>query len=98
MEPIAARSSRVARIRERLTDAFAPTELEVIDESDRHKGHEGARDGRGHFRVKIVSSLFTGRTRIERHRMVFEALHSLIESDIHALGISTGAPEEKRQC
>ncbi len=80
--------NRVLAIRSRLLSAFAPTELEVIDESHLHEGHPGARDGRGHFRVNIVSSSFSGRTRLERHRMVFAALGGLMDTDIHALSIT----------
>jgi BolA protein len=76
--------------------AFAPTELEVIDESHKHKGHAGARDGRGHFRVKIVSSRFVGRKPIERHRMVFEALDSMLKTDIHALSVEARATDPKK--
>lgn len=79
--------NRVLAIRARLMAAFAPTELEVIDESHKHKGHAGARDGRGHFKVKIVSARFAGRKPIERHRMVYEALDSMLKTDIHALSV-----------
>ena len=68
--------------------AFAPSELEVVDESHLHAGHPGARDGRGHYRVTIVSGRFAGRSRLERHRMVFAALGSLMETDIHALSVT----------
>lgn len=81
-------TNRVDEIRARLTAAFSPTSLEIVDESHKHKGHEGARDGRGHFRVMIVSSLFANKTRIERHRMVFESLGDLLLTDIHAVSIS----------
>jgi BolA protein len=87
--------NRVLAIRARLIAAFAPTELEVIDESYRHKGHLGARDGRGHFRVKIVSPRFAGRKQIERHRMVFAALDSLLDTDIHALSVHAAATESE---
>lgn len=79
---------RVLAIRARLLSAFSPVELEVIDESHLHEGHPGARDGRGHFRVNIVSSMFTGRSRLERHRMVFAALGSMMETEIHALSVT----------
>jgi BolA protein len=85
--------NRVLAIRARLIAAFAPTELEVIDESHKHKGHAGARDGRGHFRVKIVSPRFAGTKPIERHRMVFEALDTLLKTDIHAISVSAAATE-----
>lgn len=83
--------NRVLAIRARLIAAFAPTELEVIDESDKHKGHPGARDGRGHFRVKIISPHFAGKKRIESHRMVFEVLDSMLKTDIHALSVHAAA-------
>jgi len=83
--------NRVLAIRARLLAAFAPTELEVIDESHKHKGHPGARDGRGHFRVKIVSPRFAGRKPLERHRMVFAALDTMLETDIHALSVHAAA-------
>lgn len=85
--------NRVLAIRARLIAVFSPTELEVIDESHKHKGHPGARDGRGHFRVKIVSPRFAGRKRIERHRMVFAALDSMLETEIHALSVHAAATE-----
>ena len=86
--------NRVLAIRSRLMAAFSPTELEVSDESHLHAGHPGARDGRGHFRVKIVSADFLGRKPIERHRMVFAALGTLLETDIHALSVTALADEK----
>jgi BolA protein len=83
--------NRVLQIRARLIQAFAPTELEVIDDSYKHKGHAGAADGRGHYRVKIVSQKFEGKKQIERHRMVFAALGTLLDSDIHALSVRAAA-------
>jgi len=80
--------NRVLAIRARLLASFEPTELEVIDESHKHKGHAGAKDGRGHFRVKIVSEKFAGKRPIERHRMVFQALEDMLKTDIHALSVS----------
>lgn len=83
---------RVDKIRSRLESKFAPQELDVIDESHLHVGHPGARDGRGHFRVRIVSDSFSGVSPIERHRMVYEALDELMKSDIHALSVTAIAP------
>ena len=74
-------------IRERLTLALEPTSLEVIDESHLHAGHEGARDGRGHFRIRIASPKFEGLRPIQRHRLVYEALGDLMETDNHAAAI-----------
>jgi len=80
-------SERKAQIETRLRDAFEPDQLEVIDESHLHKGHAGARDGRGHFRVHIVASLFAGIAPLQRHRMVYQVLGELMHTEIHALAI-----------
>jgi len=80
-------SQRVDLIRTRLEAAFAPLSLDVVDDSHRHAGHAGARDGRGHFRVHIVSSHFLGAKTLERHRMIYAALGSLMQTDIHALSV-----------
>lgn len=85
---------RVAAIEGRLTAAFAPTKLLVKDQSHLHAGHAGARDGRGHFDVTIISQDFEGAGRLERHRMIFEALGSLMDTDIHALRIRASTPDE----
>lgn len=85
---------RVAEIRKRLTAALAPVALEVVDDSARHAGHEGARDGRGHFNVSITSPAFVGKRQIQRHRMVYAVLGELMQTDIHALSLSTRAPSE----
>lgn len=79
---------RTTLIRERLAAALSPSELEVIDESHLHKGHAGARDGRGHFRVRIVSDRFAGLRPLQRHRLVFNAVGPLMETDIHALSVA----------
>ena len=78
---------RVNQIRERLETALQPTHCEVLDESHLHRGHAGARDGRGHFRVRIASPAFAGRSRLEIHRLVYAALGDLMTSDIHALAV-----------
>lgn len=89
--------ARVAgEIEQRLSLALAPDQLEVIDESGRHQGHAGARPGgESHFRVIIVANAFAGRSRIERQRMVFEALGDLMQNEIHALAIVARAPGER---
>lgn len=87
-------AERVALIRDRLTAAFEPDELDVTDDSARHAGHPGARDGRGHFNVRIRSSRFAGKRTVERHRMVYAALGSLMQTDIHALGLVALSPED----
>lgn len=89
--------NRSAAIRERLDAALAPTELEIIDESDQHVGHAGARDGKSHFRVRIVSPRFKGARPLERHRLVFDALDDMLKTDIHALSVLAQAPEEVQE-
>ncbi len=87
-------TERVALIRRSLEAAFAPEELEIVDDSRRHAGHAGARDGRGHFQVRILSRQFSGKRTVERHRMVYAALGSLMQTDIHALGLIALSPED----
>ncbi len=85
-------SERVNTIETFLIDAFAPTEILVKDQSHLHAGHAGAKEGKGHFDVKIVSEKFAGQSRINRHRMVYDALGSYMQSDIHALRINAISP------
>jgi BolA protein len=87
-------SDRVERIRASLEQALHPLELDIEDESHRHAGHEGARDGRGHFRVHIVAADFSGLPLIRRHQRVYAALGDLMRTDIHALALDTRAPGE----
>jgi BolA protein len=87
-------TGRVDAIRARLAAALAPEQLEVADDSHRHVGHAGARDGRGHFRVRVVSASFRGQSPLARHRAVFAALGDLMQTDIHALAIDARTPEE----
>lgn len=87
-------TKREDMIRECLTAAFAPEALEIEDESHLHAGHAGARDGRGHFRVLIVSSAFSGLNRVQRHRLIYGALGSMMQSDIHALSLQIYDPDE----
>lgn len=86
-------SDRVEEIRSRLETAFSPLQLEITDDSHLHEGHAGAKSGKGHFSVKIVSAAFVGTRTIDRHRMVFEALGDMMQTDIHALSVSALAPE-----
>ncbi|MDC7784564.1 BolA family transcriptional regulator [Rhodoplanes sp. TEM] len=80
---------------EKLSAAFAPASLEVIDESHRHEGHAGARPGgQTHFRVRIVSEAFRGKSRLDRHRAVNQALAAEIAGGVHALAIEASAPGE----
>jgi BolA protein len=87
---------RLQQIEAALREALAPEHLEIEDESHRHRGHAGAADGRGHFRVRIVSHKFAGQNRLARHRLVYGALGPALESEVHALAIQAFAPAEWR--
>jgi len=89
-----AREQRPQAIRAALEAALAPQSLEVIDESHKHAGHAGARDGRGHFAVLIVSEAFAGLAPLARHRRVYAALGEMMQTDIHALSIQARTPGE----
>ncbi|HLA01134.1 MAG TPA: BolA family protein [Aestuariivirga sp.] len=79
----------------KLHAAFAPTSLEVIDESAQHQGHAGARpDGESHFRVRIVSAAFKGKSRVEQHRMINQVLTLELKERVHALAIEAAAPKD----
>lgn len=71
-----------------------PTTLEIIDESRKHAGHAGARDGGGHYVLHIVSAQFAGNNTVARHRMIYSALGELMKREIHALTIQAQAPDE----
>lgn len=86
--------SRLERIRTALAAALQPVSLEVIDDSHKHAGHEGARDGRGHFTVRITSQAFAGKAPLARHRAVYAALGEMMQTDIHALAIEARTPDE----
>ncbi|MDX1405328.1 MAG: BolA family protein [Woeseiaceae bacterium] len=88
-------SDRQARIRKELEKTFQPTELLIKDQSHLHAGHAGAQDGKGHFDVTIVAAAFEGVNRLQRHRMVYDSLSDLLETDIHALRIKAYAPSER---
>lgn len=86
-------SSRAELIRTRLTEAFAPEVLEIIDDSHKHAGHASAKGG-GHFAVHIVSPVFAGKSLVQRHRMVYEAMGDLMQHEVHALTIKAETPNE----
>ncbi len=86
------REARVPEIRARLDAAFHPVELDVFDDSHQHIGHAGAADGRGHYRVRIVSDAFAGMSPVARHRAVYAAVGDMLQTDIHALSIQAGPP------
>lgn len=86
--------SRASMIRERLSRALAPLELEITDESHKHVGHAGALGGGGHFSVLVVSQGFAGKSLLERHRLIYEALGDAMQREIHALSIKALTPDE----
>jgi len=87
--------TRKDRIAAALTEALRPTRLDIVDESDRHAGHAGARPGgETHYRLNIVSPAFVGKSRVERHRMVNALLAAEFASGLHALAIAAAAPDE----
>lgn len=80
---------------DKLTAAFAPASVRIEDESHRHEGHAGHRPGgQTHFRVHIVADAFRGKSRLERHRMINDALAAEIAGGVHALAIHASAPGE----
>ena len=82
-------------ITEKLKATFSPDSLNVVDESHQHEGHAGHRPGgETHFRVFIVAPAFTGKTRLERHRMINQALAAELAGRVHALAIHAAAPGE----
>jgi BolA family transcriptional regulator, general stress-responsive regulator len=84
-----------ATIEGKLQAAFSPARLDVIDESEHHRGHGGWREGgETHFRVKLVSEAFAGRSRVDRHRMVNQVLDAELKGRVHALAIEAKAPGE----
>jgi BolA family transcriptional regulator, general stress-responsive regulator len=85
-------------IRSKLSERFAPSRLEVVDESHRHAGHAGARPGgETHFAVMIVSAAFAGQTRVARQRLVYQALSQELATRVHALSLTALAPDEDRR-
>jgi BolA family transcriptional regulator, general stress-responsive regulator len=86
--------TRAERIQAMLEQAFTCARVTVRDDSARHVGHVGARDGAGHFFVRIESQDFSGRSRLERHRLVYNALAQMLPREIHALNIVAVSPDE----
>lgn len=84
---------RIHEIRKRIDASLEPVSLEIIDESHKHAGHAGAKDGRGHFLVRVTSEKFEGLRPLQRHRLVYAAVGDLMETDIHALSIEASLPK-----
>lgn len=80
-------NKRITIIQQRLEEKFSPTRLEVIDDSEKHKGHAGSAGGAGHYTVIIASSRFSGKSRLQAHREIYEVFSDLIPHEIHALQI-----------
>ena len=89
-------AERIKKIEAMLNEAFAPSHLLIKDQSHLHAGHAGARDGRGHFDVTIVSPVFVGKAPLARHRMIYDALGTMMETDIHALRINAFSPDQEQ--
>ena len=87
-------STRVERLAERLRAGLEPDQLEIVDDSHHHVGHAGAADGRGHFTVLVVSQRFAGLNTVRRHRLVYDIVGDMMDTDIHALSIQALAPGE----
>ena len=79
---------RITLIKTALEDALKPHSLEIFDDSPKHQGHAGAQTGKGHFTIVISSDAFQNKSMVECHRLVYQALGSLMETDIHALSIN----------
>lgn len=87
-------ATRPERIRTLLTAALAPSLLELTDDSALHAGHAGAASGGGHYSLRIVSSRFEGLRLVMRHRLVYDSVHDMMHTEIHALAITALAPSE----
>lgn len=87
------RSAVLTELRAALERSLTPRSLEIVDDSDRHAGHAGAAAG-GHFRVTLVADAFSGRSQLERHRLVYAAVAPLLQHGVHALNIVARAPDE----
>ena len=85
-------SERVTQMEQRLRAALQPLRLEIEDESAKHAGHAGARDGGGHYVVTIVAAQFAGKGLLQRHRLVYDALGGRMGGPLHALQLTTAAP------
>lgn len=87
--------TRLERMKQRLTAEFTPDFLDILDESARHAGHAGARPGgETHYQITMTSTAFTGRSRVERHRLVNAALGAEFSAGLHALALNLKAPGE----
>lgn len=88
--------TRAERIIEELRKQLHTDQVELIDDSHLHAGHAGAKEGKGHFRVRVVSADFDGLRTLQRHQLVYRSLGELMQTDIHALSITALTPDEAR--
>jgi BolA family transcriptional regulator, general stress-responsive regulator len=84
-------------IRRLLTEALKPESLEIIDNSAAHAGHAGARSGGGHYHITIIADAFEGKSLVQRHQLIYQALGDLMKQQIHALGINALSPSEENE-
>lgn len=91
---MSAAPSRAERIVGELCKALHTDQVELIDDSHLHAGHAGAKEGKGHFRVRVVSADFDGLRTLQRHQLVYRSLGELMQTDIHALSITALTPDE----
>lgn len=89
-----ATTERLERMRLLLSAALETDAIDLVDDSHLHAGHAGARDGRGHFRVRVISPKFTGLRTLQRHQLVYRSLGKMMQTDIHALSIAAHTPDE----
>ncbi|MEM7083707.1 MAG: BolA family protein [Pseudomonadota bacterium] len=87
-------AERIERMKALLQEALTVDSLEIIDDSHKHAGHAGAKDGHGHFTLKITATEFDGLTTIKRHRLIYEVLGDMMKTDIHALRILATPPAD----
>lgn len=80
-------TSRIEKMHQLITDALQPEQLEIIDDSHKHIGHEGAKGGLGHFTIIVKSDALEGKRMLQQHRMIYNALGDMMQTDIHALAI-----------
>jgi BolA protein len=86
--------TRSERIRAQIQTGLPDSSIDVVDESHLHVGHAGAREGKGHFRVRVVSSKFAGLRPLQRHQLIYRLVDELMQTEIHALNIVALTPEE----
>jgi len=84
-------NERISAMEQKLQEHLSPSELIIEDESHLHAGHAGAREGKGHFRIKIRSDKFQGLRILQQHRLVYDALGDMMQNDIHALSIQASS-------